>query len=1231
MSVNDVLVIAKRSVQVWPRLGNPDWRIAVLAASAAAVIATAALAGWVFEAWRLPVFGPGEIPLKPATALGLLTCAAALLLAALAPRADRTRIALGAAASSFGLAALFEHAGATGLGVDNPSALDASLFLPESIVSAAAFVALGAALMLSKTGSGRLQGLRAALAGAVIVAALTGIFGHFISPIDPSMHGSLLSFGLPTAIAFLALGVGVLALDRTDNAVSDSVGVVAPIIGLAAMAGLVAVTFVAVDRQHHIREDGRMARTAADSLGRLLDWLRDAEIGQRGYLLTGAESDLQRYSSATPRIGAEIAAMRPLFAASPETRQALEHIDKLTEAELDELGRTIALRRGGDMAGAVAIVDRGDGRRIMGQLRRDIAQTQDAWLRHADGLRDAADRTLTWLQYGTLIAVSVVLTLSAFPLLDARRRFALMRQAQTRLADANQELDQKVAQRTQVLVAALDATRAALRSREEAEAALRRSDRRLGLLLETSATMVFSVSPDGRRMRRLTGADASAVVETVHEDWLESLVPTEDRARVIDAIELARRAKGPFELEHRIRKPDGSLGWVASRAIPVLDDEGEIVEWFGAATDITARKSAELALQASEERLRFSLASARAGAWRWTIASDDLSWSPEMFELHGIAPDEAGSSYGGWLASIHPDDRIEAEKTVQLALANRDREYRVEYRVRAPAFGARWLLGVGRIEYAFDGTALGMSGISLDITRQKRAEIAARASEAALGRSELRLRNAADAARLTYAEIDLLAGGLTVAENFAAVMGYAPRAVVGPRAVGEIIEDLVRTEDPAARAASLEAIQALLAGAPQAKLELEVRRPDGTSRRIESVWTVETGGDGSPARLFLTNLDVTSLVEAKSEAERANLAKSKFLAAASHDLRQPVQSLVLLLGLVEKQVRDNPKARLTVEKMSGALAGLNGMLTGILDLSRLDAGAIEPETEIVGVGPLLDRLAVEYGPKASARGLRLRVRTADLWVSTDPALFERALRNLIENALRYTPRGGVLIAARRRGGCARIDVIDTGIGVPAEKQAEIFEEFHQLHNPGRDLGQGLGLGLAIVARLAALLGARVEVSSRPGRGSRFSLLHPLAPDARAEEAVAQGEPNEVRGSVLIIEDNDILRLSLEAMVADWGYAATVAASGEEALTLCSRGARFDAIVTDYRLGDRLSGVEAALEIERELGRVLPKLVLTGDTAKESLAEIHASGFRYLHKPVSVDVLRRKLAELLSAS
>ena len=371
-----------------------------------------------------------------------------------------------------------------------------------------------------------------------------------------------------------------------------------------------------------------------------------------------------------------------------------------------------------------------------------------------------------------------------------------------------------------------------------------------------------------------------------------------------------------------------------------------------------------------------------------------------------------------------------------------------------------------------------------------------------------------------------------------------------------------------------------------------------------------------------------ALKRAREEAERANQAKSKFLATASHDLRQPVQSLVLQMALAERQIAGNPQALETLDRMRGSLEGLNGLLNAILDISRFDAG-VEAKPEAVDLGVLLRRLALEYRPKADRLGLALRVAARDLWATADPALLERALRNLIENALRYTPEGGVLIGLRRRGENVRVDVVDTGIGVPDEKRKDIFEEFVQLKNPQQQYSLGLGLGLAIVARIATLLDATIEVRSKEGRGSRFSLTLPAAEAAPVAINESAGDVLDPGGRVLIVEDNLTVRDGLEALLTQWGYETVAAADGEQALDFAEReGWRFGCVVTDQRLGAGRTGVETAKEIQRRANRSMPTLVLTGDTATENIAAIAASGFEMMYKPIASELLRRALARMM---
>lgn len=395
-------------------------------------------------------------------------------------------------------------------------------------------------------------------------------------------------------------------------------------------------------------------------------------------------------------------------------------------------------------------------------------------------------------------------------------------------------------------------------------------------------------------------------------------------------------------------------------------------------------------------------------------------------------------------------------------------------------------------------------------------------------------------------------------------------------------------------------------------------------------------GEGTPYEAYSIFSDITDTIEAnkalaaaKIAAERANLGKSKFLATASHDLRQPVQSLALLLSAMESHVVKRPQAAKTLNMMKTAVDGLSSLLNAILDISRLDADLVVPVLSSVDVSKVLNHLAREYAPAAETKGLHLRAAPRPLRAWTDPGLLDRVLRNLIENALRYTTKGGVLIGVRQRGDRIRIDVVDTGIGIPKNKQARIFEEFYQINNPDRDGSRGMGLGLSIVARVVRLLDGEVEVASHPGRGSRFSLLLPADRGALAAEEEPPSEAKDLSGRILIIEDNALLREGFLLVMEAWGCKAFSAADGEGALALAEReNWRFDAIVTDHHLGRGLTGIATAKEIERRAERKFPTIVITGDSSADHIADIQTSGYVVLHKPVRAEELRSSLARLL---
>ena len=292
---------------------------------------------------------------------------------------------------------------------------------------------------------------------------------------------------------------------------------------------------------------------------------------------------------------------------------------------------------------------------------------------------------------------------------------------------------------------------------------------------------------------------------------------------------------------------------------------------------------------------------------------------------------------------------------------------------------------------------------------------------------------------------------------------------------------------------------------------------------------------------------------------------------------------------------------------------------------------LKPERRAVAVCDLLERIETAYASRADGKGLDLRFVTSSAVVYTDPALMSEIIGNLVSNAIRYTERGRILVGCRRRGSKLRIEVWDTGIGISAEKQTAIFEEFYQIGNPERDRKRGLGLGLAIVDRISRLLDSPVEVRSRPGKGSAFAIEVPSAEGPPSDELrpAAAEPPSPLTGLFILAIDDEPLQLSaLKALFERWDCKVVTATSHDEALAqLLAAGQRPDVILADYRLRDGVTGAEAIRRVGSELGAEIPGVILTGDTEPARLVEAKASGYRLLHKPVDPEELRATLAAL----
>lgn len=381
--------------------------------------------------------------------------------------------------------------------------------------------------------------------------------------------------------------------------------------------------------------------------------------------------------------------------------------------------------------------------------------------------------------------------------------------------------------------------------------------------------------------------------------------------------------------------------------------------------------------------------------------------------------------------------------------------------------------------------------------------------------------------------------------------------------------------------------------------------------------------------LRFENIDLLEQLKVKTEiAESANAAKSKFLAAASHDLRQPIHAQGLFLEVLSKTELSRQQHGLLSSARAASVA-TSELLDSLLDFSRIEAGVIEPQIRPIMLQPLLSKIESEFSPQAKAKNLEYRSRETKLVVDSDPVLLERVLRNLVSNAIRYTIQGGILVGCRQHGNQALIEVWDTGIGIAANFHEEVFREFHQLGNPERDRQKGLGLGLAIAQGLARTLQHGLKLASTPQRGSVFRISMPVSTAAIVgeSEVIPLNESRLLGIKILVVDDEASVREGMLHLLRDWGCESEAAESIEEALTLASATPP-DVVICDYRLREQRTGVEAITALRALLGSYLPALLVTGDTAQQRLREAQASGIALLHKPVLPAQLYRALVKLI---
>ena len=465
-----------------------------------------------------------------------------------------------------------------------------------------------------------------------------------------------------------------------------------------------------------------------------------------------------------------------------------------------------------------------------------------------------------------------------------------------------------------------------------------------------------------------------------------------------------------------------------------------------------------------------------------------------------------------------------------------------------------------------------------------------------------------------------------------ALFGYAPGEIAG-RAIEELLPQRFRALhlEHRSRFALRPCRRPMGAG-----LDLYALRKDGTEFPVEiSLSPVEDGDrllGAAAIREVSENRRIESeMLAAREAADRANLAKSRFLATASHDIRQPLQTLALLNGTLRRIASDTLVGEVLLQQEQ-AIGSMLRLVNALLDISKLEAGVIRPQAADFTVASLFEELRREFESLAADKGLALEIKPLAGSIRSDPALVRQILRNLLSNAVKYTLDGSVALLARVDGPAVQIEVRDTGIGIPEDQIAHIFDEFYQVPRGPHAVREGYGLGLSIVNRLVGLLALELDVRSQLGRGSSFLLRLP-AGAAAAPDTVSGTAPAVTRSRgrrVLLVEDDSGVRAAMQLLLGAEGYAVVGAASAEEALRIAARDpARFDLLISDYHLGGGHSGLDIIDSLRTRYGRDLKIILMSGDTSS-AMQELRQDGrLRVASKPLSAEQLLALSDELLA--
>ena len=760
--------------------------------------------------------------------------------------------------------------------------------------------------------------------------------------------------------------------------------------------------------------------------------------------------------------------------------------------------------------------------------------------------------------------------------------------------------------------------------RKRMEMSLRESEQRHRALVTATSDVVYRMSADWSLMQPLDGRDLVASNSNQIRDWMEKNIPEFEHGRLRDAIKMAVSNKRTFELEHQVIRADGTLGWTFSRAIPILDQQGNIVEWFGMASDVTRRKLAEEELRDIRSRMEASLAAGAIGTWSWDVVSDQFYGDGSLARMFMVDPnDVAGSNLSRIMERIHPDDRLRVGELINKALQDADR-YEADYRVTQSNGTWKWVAARGLIERDASGQAVRFPGVVIDVTDWKRAqEELARVTDESERRKrvyETILSNTPDFAyvfdlnhRVAYANETLLRmWGLTweqaIGKTFIEI-GYEPwHAEMHNREIDEV-------------------------QATRKPLRGEVPFNGTFGRRIyDYIFIPVFGEDGEVEAVAGTTRDVTERKEAEESLRDADRKKDDFIALLAHELRNPLAPIrngLQVLRLAENDKATVARAR---EMMDRQLSHMVRLIDDLLDVSRITRNKMELRKARVLVADIIKNAVEAAGPAIheSQHELTVILPPEPVTLEADLTRLAQVFSNLLTNSAKYTPRGGnIWLSIEQIGDQVAVSVRDSGIGIPATSLPKIFDMFSQVDRSIERSTGGLGIGLALVKGLVEMHGGSVSAESTEGQGSTFTVRLPTsAPETvqRPGDHGVQSTPSS-RRRVLVVDDNLDGAASMAMMLKLLGNEVTTAHDGLEAVATAN-SFRPDVILMDIGL-PHLNGLEATRQIrDQSWGQLMTIIALTGwgqENDREQSKQAGCNG--HLVKPVDLTDLDHLLNHL----